>query len=131
MPTNHQPDGTEPVRAPVADLAAHRRERLQHLLRTRGRLATVVAERVAHDVHDTDDFIMELLGIEQTIQDQFPVAYEELAYTEWLFADMARMHTPDEPLLTCSICSALTSGAPLPDPPTTAPVTAVPQQRAA
>jgi hypothetical protein len=99
MPTNdHQSAEAGPARGPVADLAAHRRDRLQDLLRRRSRLAAVVAERVAHDLSNTDDFIIELLDVEQAIEDRRPAVYEELAFTEWLFADMALMHTPDEPL---------------------------------
>ena len=126
MPTNdQQPGQTGPAPGPVADLAARRRARLQELLRQRSRLAAIVAERVAHDLSDSDDFIMELLGVEQAIEDRWPATYEELAFTEWLFADMALMHTADEPLPTCGICTALSTGTPPPDrpaAPTAAPV---------
>jgi len=118
MPTNDQQSGaTGPAPGPIADLAARRRARLQDLLRRRSRLAAVVAERVAHDLSDSDDFIIELLGVEQAIESHWPAVYEELAFTEWLFADMALMHTPDEPLSSCGICTALSTGAPPPDRP--------------
>lgn len=117
MSTNdHELTVTGSPSRPADELSIRRRTQLNDLLRRRTRLAAVVAERVAHDLSDSDDLIMELLDVEQTIEDRWPQVYEELAFTEWLYADMARMHTPDEPLPTCGICTAVTA-APPPDRP--------------
>ena len=93
MPTNdHQSAETGTTRRTGDEVAARRRTHLEGLLRQRDRLSAIVAERVAHDLADSDDFIMELLDVEQAIEDRWPAVYEELACIKWLFADMARMH---------------------------------------
>ena len=115
-PNDHQSSKTTTPPQGSNEVANRSRTHLEALLRRRDRLAAIVAERVAHDLVDTDDFIMELLEVEQEIEDRWPAAYEQLAFTDWFFADMVRMHTPDEPLPTCGICSAVTA-APPPDRP--------------
>ena len=70
-------------------------------------MAIVVAERDAHDLPDHEGYLLEQLAVEQSIAHHWPDVYEENVFGAWLYADMARMHTADQPLTTCAICAAI------------------------
>lgn len=104
---HHTPTG-EPSAPPSAEpdeLRARRDRRIQQLLARRDRLAVIVSERQAHDLPDREGYLLDLLETEQSIGHCAPDLWSELAFTDWLYADMARMHTADTPLVTCSICA--------------------------
>lgn len=108
MATNEHTDQPGSSSAsPPDELQVRRDKRLQQLLDRRERLAVIVAERQAHGLPDSREYLLELLTVEQGIEHCWPDVYDRLAYGPWLYADMARLHTPQTPLPTCGICSAL------------------------
>ena len=106
MSTTDQSTGTTTAGQPSPDeLAERRQRRLAQLLRRRGRVARIAVERMSHDLLDSNDFLLEQLQLEQSLQHCWPEVYEQLFGT-WVLEDVSRMHTPDRPHPDCGICIA-------------------------
>ncbi len=97
--------------------------KLDELLSQRTRLSMTVGEMVSHNLPGADDKIIELLSIEELIEEHWPAVWEDLAFADWAYEDLAAIHHPETPSLTCRVCTGVSAQPP---PQSSGPVTVRP-----
>lgn len=105
MSTNKQ--SSRNSRRRVTDLPeVKRRRRLENLLCTRNRIARMEAEFRSHGLDEHLELYLLQLQIEQVLEDEFPVVFEDLI-GDWAEAEVADAHHPMVSIETCTLCQAI------------------------